>query len=292
MVKKKPYWLDKKIKFSDLNYVRELFRGRNVHTICHQAGCPNISECFSRKTATFLILGDVCTRGCAFCNVKKGTPEPVNENETDDVVALIKEMQLKFVVITSVTRDDIKDGGAGHFCNLIHKIRNMNDAIKIEILVPDFRGDTNALSKIFNAKPDVFSHNLETVPSLYHIRKGASFEMSMNVLKKAKEAGLLTKTGIMLGLGETLAEVTQLLNGLSKINCDFISIGQYLAPSKNNYPVKEYVKPETFEKLKNLALSLGFKHVESGPYVRSSYMAENYLLEQHSENPKLQFGVE
>lgn len=277
MVNKKPGWLQKKINFRNLDNMQEFLWGKNIHTICHQARCPNISECFFKKTTTFLILGDICTRGCAFCNVKKGIPEPVNYNEMEDILFTIKKIQLKFIVITSVTRDDLTDGGAYYFCELIHRIREIDNSIKIETLVPDFKGDMNALSKIFSVRPDIFSHNLETVSSLYHIRNGASFETSMNVLKIAKEAGLLTKTGIMLGLGETIDEVIKLLEDLRNINCDFISIGQYLAPSKNNYPVKEYISPEVFAQLKNMALSIGFKHVESGPYVRSSYMAENYL---------------
>jgi len=277
MHERKPDWLNKKIKFGNLNNIQESLRGKNIHTICHQARCPNISECFSRKTATFLILGDICTRRCAFCNVKKGIPKPVDNSELENVITAVKDLQLKFVVITSVTRDDMEDGGASYFCNLINRIRKFDSSIKIETLVPDFKGDLDALSMIFYARPDIFSHNLETVPSLYHIRKGASFEISMSILKFAKEAGLLTKTGIMLGLGETIDEVINLLNDLRKINCDFLSIGQYLAPSKSNYPVKEYIKPEVFEQLKDQAISMGFKHVESGPYVRSSYLAENYL---------------
>ncbi len=277
MSERKPDWLDKKIKFGNLNDTQELLRGKNIHTICHQARCPNISECFSRNTATFLILGDICTRNCAFCNVKKGIPKPIDKNEIEDVVTSIKELQLKFVVITSVTRDDMEDGGASYFCNLINRIRKIDSSIKIETLVPDFKGNIDALSMIFYAHPDIFSHNLETVPSLYHIRKGASFETSMGILKIAKEAGLLTKTGIMLGLGETIGEVINLLKDLRKINCDFLSIGQYLAPSKDNYSVKEYIRPEVFTQLKDISISMGFKHVESAPYVRSSYMAENYL---------------
>lgn len=277
MVDKRPQWLQKKIDFKKLNNLQKLLWGKNIHTICHQAKCPNISECFFKKTATFLILGNVCTRGCAFCNVIKGFPQPVNQEEIYEILSAIKVMQLKFVVITSVTRDDLIDGGASHFYNVIYKIKEMDNTIKIEALVPDFKGDINALSKIFSAKPDIFSHNLETVPSLYYLRKGASFETSMNILKIAKTSGFLVKTGIMLGLGEKIEEVIKLMEDLRNINCDFISIGQYLAPSKNNYSVREYIEPAIFSHLKNTALSMGFSHVESGPYVRSSYMAENYL---------------
>jgi len=278
MNERKPDWLQKKIKFKDLRNMQEIFKNKSIHTICHQARCPNISECFSNKTATFLILGDICTRGCSFCNVKTGVPEKKSfKDEINDVVAAIKELQLKFVVLTSVTRDDLDDGGASVFCEVVEKIRQMDDTVKIDILVPDFKGNKDSLLKVFKAKPDIFSHNLETVPSLYHLRNGAIFELSFDILKQAKNNGLLTKTGIMLGMGERIDEVVLLLKDLREIDCDFISIGQYLAPSKDNYPVREYIEPEIFAYLKKVALLLGFKHVESGPYVRSSYMADKYL---------------
>lgn len=278
MIDRKPYWLQKKINFSDLKVVSDMLKDLHIHTICHQARCPNLSECFAQKTATFLILGDICTRGCAFCNVKKGTPT-INSfhREIDDVVTAIKRMELKFVVITSVTRDDLDDGGASVFCELIERIRQIEYPIMIETLVPDFKGNKEALQKIFKSKPDIFSHNLETVPSLYHLRTGAIFELSMDILKQAKKNGLLTKTGIMLGLGEDIDEVVLLLKELREIDCDFISIGQYLSPSKDSYPVKQYIEPEIFFYLKKIATLLGFKHVECGPYVRSSFMAENYF---------------
>ncbi|MCX8094425.1 MAG: lipoyl synthase [Candidatus Goldbacteria bacterium] len=278
MNERKPEWLQKKINFNDLHETQNFLIGKNIHTICHQARCPNISECFSQKIATFLILGDICTRGCIFCNVKKGIPEKKTfTQEIEDILAAIKEMKLKFVVITSVTRDDLDDGGASVFCEIINRIRDMDSSIKVETLVPDFKGNKNALSKIFNSKPDVFSHNLETIPSLYHLRNGAIFDLSMDILKQAKSQGLLVKTGIMLGLGEDIDEVVLLLKELREIDCDFISIGQYLSPTKEHYPVKKYIEPEIFAYLKRIAMLLGFKYVESGPYVRSSYMASNYL---------------
>jgi len=278
MQTKKPDWLKVRIKASqDFEDVLKLFENLSLHTVCQEAQCPNIFECFSKKTATFLILGDVCTRNCTFCDVKKGKPREVDKNEPQKVAEAVKTLSLRYVVVTSVTRDDLDDGGAEHFAAVIDKIKKLNPQTKVEVLIPDFKGDVEAIYKVVRARPDVLSHNVETVPRLYPtVRPKADYERSLGVLKKAKEIDdrIYTKSGLMVGLGETKEEVKEVLKNLRSVGCDFVTIGQYLSPSKQHHPVVEYIYPKVFEEYKEYAISIGFKHVMSAPLVRSSYLAE------------------
>ncbi len=276
---RKPNWLNKKIDFKKIAGTDDYMKDLGLHTVCHQARCPNISECFHNSTATFLILGDTCTRQCGFCSVKKGTPKPIDKDEPKRVLEAVKRMKLRYVVITSVTRDDMEDGGAEIFAQTIKLIKEHNIAIKVEVLAPDFKGDFRAIQKVLDAKPEIFGHNLEVVPSLYNIRKGADYGKSLQVLAFARKTpNIFTKSGIMLGLGEKHDEVKGVFSDLRKAGCEFLSIGQYLRPGNQNYEVVEFIKPEKFEEYKNIALDMGFLHVESGPYVRSSYHAGDYLV--------------
>jgi len=277
----RPEWLKKRVNLNEMVYVKDLLRKLSLHTVCEEANCPNISECFSRKIATFLILGHICTRNCKFCNIRKGRPEPVDENESIRVAEAVEKLGLSFVVITSVTRDDLEDGGAGIFSATVREIRKIKGGIRIELLIPDFKGDKEALEKVVNSHPEIISHNVETVPSLYpEVRSKSDYKLSLKVLENVKkmERGIYTKSGIMVGLGEKDKEVIDVMRDLREVGCDFLSIGQYLQPSKNHYPVREYIEPEKFEFYKEEALKLGFKHVKSGVYVRSSYLAEDYIL--------------
>lgn len=253
--------------------------GLSLHTVCHQARCPNIAECFSRGTATFMIMGDICTRGCAFCGVTKGVPMPLDPDEPGRVAGAVQKLGLRHAVITSVTRDDLDDGGAGAFAAVIMALKRIDTSPAIEVLVPDFMGDDAAIETVLDAGPDIFGHNIETVPSLYGARKGGDYGRSLAVLYRAKESsqGTRTKSALMLGLGEREVEVLEVLGDLRRIGCDYMSLGQYLQPARKNIPVAEYITPETFERYRERALEMGFLHVESGPYVRSSYMADAYL---------------
>jgi lipoic acid synthetase len=274
----KPAYALKKIDFKQMHSTEKALAGLGLHTVCHQARCPNISECFGRGTATFLILGDVCTRKCSFCNVAKGKPQEADQGEPEKVAEAAERLKLKYVVITSVTRDDLKDGGASVYAEAISRIKKLAGKPKVEVLVPDFQGDVEAIRAVLAAEPDVFAHNVETVPSLYHVRPGAVYQRSLGVLRKAKYEfpGISTKSAVMLGLGEKQEEVLGVFTDLIKAGCDYISIGQYLQPDKDHFPVSEYIKPETFEWYKEQALGAGFKWAESGVWVRSSYKAENY----------------
>ena len=264
----------KRISLADLDLLKKSFKQSGLHTVCQAAKCPNIGECFKNKTATFMILGDICSRNCAFCATTHGKTLDIDKNEPLKLANTIKNLGLKYVVITSVTRDDLSDGGAEHFKNVVNKIREEVQNIKIELLVPDFKGDTKSIDIVLSSKPDVFGHNIETVPDLYKFRKGADYNRSLNVLSYAKKKGFITKTGIMLGLGETQEQLFEVFKDLKKINCDILTIGQYLKPLKNNTDmVKEY-NDEEFEYLKQKALNAGIKICVSGKYVRSSYFAE------------------
>jgi lipoic acid synthetase len=277
---RKPPYAIKKIDFKDMRRTEEVLSGLNLHTVCHQARCPNMSECYKRGTATFLILGDTCTRSCAFCNVKKGKPGEYDRDETAKVAEAVFRLNLKYAVITSVTRDDMEDGGAFAFAEVIKSIRDSRLEIKVEVLVPDFQAVRGSIKKVVDAKPEVFAHNVETVPSLYKVRKGADYERSLKVLEIAKEIdpAMKTKSALLMGFGEKEDEVLQVFGDLVKTGCDYISIGQYLQPDKEHAEVVEYVKPEKFGWYKGEAYKAGFKHVESGTWVRSSYMAETYNL--------------
>ena len=254
----------KRISLADLDLLKKSFKQSGLHTVCQAAKCPNIGECFKHKTATFMILGDVCSRNCAFCATTHGKPLDIDKDEPLKLANTIRNLGLKYVVITSVTRDDLPDGGAEHFKNAVKMIRKEINDIKIELLVPDFKGDTKSIDIVLSSKPDVFGHNVETVPSLYKFRKLADYNRSLNVLSYAKKKGFITKTGIMLGLGETEAQLLDLFKDLKRINCDILTIGQYLKPLKNNAEmVKEYTDEE-FEYFKQKALEAGIKTCVSG----------------------------
>ncbi len=260
-----------------MHETEEKLKGLKIHTVCHQAGCPNISECFGRGTAAFMILGDRCTRNCAFCNVKKSAPLMADPGEPGRLLDAVEKLSLKYVVITSVTRDDLPDGGAGFFAECVEKIKKYDKNIKTEVLAPDFKGDNEAINAVLKSRPDIFAHNVETVPSLYGVRKGADYTRSLGVLRSAQKSGVKVKSGIMLGIGEKEYEVISVLRDLREAGCDFLSIGQYLRPSNKNIPVAAYIPPEKFDYYRKIGGAMGFLHIESGPYVRSSYFAERYL---------------
>lgn len=276
---RKPDWL--RIKLPNNNKITELkslLRENHLVTVCEEASCPNLAECFSHGTATFMIMGDKCTRRCSFCDVAHGRPDPLDPNEPEKLAQTVQLMKLKYVVITSVDRDDLRDGGAGHFMDCVNAVRAKNPGIKIEVLVPDFRGRMEkALDELAKAPVEVFNHNIETVPRLYkQARPGSDYHWSLKLLQEYKQRfpNTPTKSGIMLGLGETLEEVVQTLEDLRAHQVDGLTLGQYLAPSRHHMPVARYVTPTEFEQLRLLAEQLGFTHVASGPLVRSSYHAD------------------
>ena len=277
-IKKKPKWIRSKI-LNTKNYfqTKETINKKKIHTVCQEARCPNISECWSKKHATFLIMGDTCTRACGFCDVKTGKPFNLDPAEPIKIAEATKELNLKHVVITSVDRDDLKDGGANHFSKVILETRKVNKNTTIEVLTPDFLRKGDSYKEVVNAKPDVFNHNIETVPSLYlKVRPGSRYFSSVNLLKNVKDIDkkIFTKSGIMLGLGEVKNEVLQVMDDLLAANVDFLTIGQYLQPSPKHYPLKRYVHPDEFMELESIALSKGFLIVSSSPLTRSSYHAD------------------
>jgi lipoic acid synthetase len=272
----KPSWLKVKIP-SGKNYfgLKKLVSENTLNTVCEDARCPNIGECWERKTATFMILGDVCTRNCGFCSVKTGKPDSLDWKEPDRVAEAVNNLGLRYCVITSVNRDELKNGGDEIYSLTIKKIREKNPVCKIEVLIPDFCGNWKALQIVIDAKPDILNHNIETIPRLYKlVRPQAKYERSLELLKISKVQNLTTKSGFMVGLGERDTEIYTLMEDLRRINCDILTIGQYLQPTKNHLPVVRYVPPETFEEYKKIGLQIGFKHVESGALVRSSYQAD------------------
>lgn len=271
-----PDWIKRGIH-ADLHSTKQLLRRHRLSTVCEEARCPNKSECFSKPTATFMILGSNCTRDCGFCSIKSSYPEPVNQDEPENVADAAEEMGLSYIVITSVTRDDLPDGGAGHFAKTITSVKKRLPHAKVEVLTPDFKGDLNAVKTVLAARPDVYNHNVETVGRLYLVvRPGADYKRSLYIIRQVKEIApdIHTKSGFMLGLGEKYEEVIQLLEELRSAQCDFLTIGQYLMPTRNNLPVVEYIRPEVFEDLRSRASNMGFKYVASGPLVRSSMNAE------------------
>lgn len=277
-MERKPSWLRKKIIFSQTENTKSLLQSLNLNTVCREARCPNISECYHQGQATFLIMGKHCTRTCAFCHVTKNhAPEPLDPDEPKRLAQAVSQMNLKHAVITSVTRDDLSDGGASHFSRVIEELRELPSRVSIEVLVPDFQGNTEAVQTVAKASPDIFGHNVETVPRLYCLRPKADYQRSLLVLKNAKQSKVLTKSALLLGLGETEKEVWGVMEDLRKNECDFLSLGQYLRPDKINAEVKEYLTPAVFDSYKEKALSLGFLHVESSPYTRSSFHASAYL---------------
>ncbi len=270
------------IRLSQVNGVKKLLRKARLNTVCEESRCPNISECFGNRTATFMILGDRCTRGCTFCNVKRKHPLPVDESESYRLLEAVKALGLKYVVITSVTRDDLPDGGAEHFARCIRVLKENLGSVKVEVLIPDFRGRKEALETVLEAGPDVLNHNVETVPRLYpRVRIGAKYERSLKILEWSKEIapGVPTKSALILGFGERIEEVINVLKDLRKVGCDFLTVGQYYAPSLKHHPVVKYYSEEEFKEIENIAYSLGFRFVACGPNVRSSYRAlEGYIL--------------
>ena len=282
----KPDWIRVKIPASSkISHIKNKLRQHKLASVCEEASCPNLGECFSNGTATFMIMGDICTRRCPFCDVAHGKPRPLDENEPRELAEAIREMGLSYVVITSVDRDDLKDSGAQHFANCIIETRKHNPDIKVEILVPDFRGRIDiALSILEPIPPDVFNHNLETVPRLYKkARPGADYQYSLDLLKayKSIRPDVVTKSGLMLGLGEEIDEVKQVLQDLKAHDVDMITLGQYLQPSKDHLKVERFVHPSEFDMLSAYAEGLGFSQVASGPLVRSSYHADK---QAHGEN--------
>lgn len=276
---RKPDWLRIKLPaVNDYSYIKEYLSQFNLHTICESGKCPNMAECWEQKTATFMILGNSCTRNCRFCAVNKSKPLPADPDEPEKLAEVIEKIGFRHCVITSVTRDDLHDGGAEIWQHTIAAIKQKNPGITIEALIPDFNGDTQSLELLIKSKPDIISHNLETVRRLTpQIRIKAKYQRSLDVLNYIAVSGITTKSGIMLGLGETPEEIFETLDDLLKIECRIITIGQYLQPSKNNYPVKKYYSPSEFEQLKTIALEKGFKFAESGPLVRSSYHAIKHI---------------
>ncbi len=274
-----PEWIrEKKLDLTALRDVKTLFREKSLHSVCESLACPNRTECFSRGTATFMILGDICTRSCGFCNVTTGRPYAApSPDEPRSVAEAARSMNLRHVVVTSVTRDDLPDGGAAHFAATIAELRALLPGVAVEVLIPDFRGDVDAIRTVAAARPDYFNHNVETVPRLYDfVRPGGRFERSLAVLRAAKryDPSIVTKSGLMLGLGERRDEVVDVLRRLRESECEIVTIGQYLQPKREKLDVVEYVRPEVFEEYRVIGEEIGFRAVFSGPFVRSSYMAD------------------
>ena len=277
--RRKPDWLKIKLPQKD-SYaeVKKLVKDNNLHTICTSGSCPNLGECWDAGTATFMILGDICTRACKFCAVKTGKPLVVDKNEPIKLARSIKALKLKHCVITSVDRDDLPDGGASFWAEVISQIKKLNPEITIEVLIPDFNGNTKHIQLVIDAKPDIISHNLETIRRLTpEIRTKARYDRSLEVLKYIADSGIRAKSGIMLGIGESYDEVLETMDDLRTVNCEVMTIGQYLQPTKQNMEVQEYVMPEVFEQYKLAGLKKGFRFVESSPLVRSSYHAEKHV---------------
>ena len=259
--------------------VRKILKSNCLNTVCEGARCPNKNECYSKHTATFLIMGNVCTRNCRYCNISCERPQPLDTEEPKHIAKAVKDLRLKYAVITSVTRDDLDDGGANHFAQCIYEIKNTSPLTKIEILTPDFKNNKKSLDTIIKAHPDVFNHNIETVKEIFKTaRPQGNYDNSLSVLKYIKEnSDIKTKSGLMVGLGETFEQIEQTLTDLHNVHCDILTIGQYIQPSKQHLPVAKYYKPEEYEKLKELAASIGFKNFQIGPLVRSSYNAASLI---------------
>ncbi len=273
---RRPSWLKVRMptggQFAE---VRKLVAQHHLHTVCESARCPNVGHCWSRRTATFMILGDVCTRNCRFCAVKTGKPTAVDLDEPRRVAEAVRTLNLRYAVITSVTRDDLEDGGASIFAETIRQIRAAVPGCQVEVLIPDFKGSAAALRTVLDAKPDVLNHNLETVPRLYRqVRPQANYARSLQVLERARRAGFVTKSGLMLGLGESLDEVKEVMRDLRSVGCQILTLGQYLQPTRQHLPVARFVPPKEFDALRDYGLAIGFQHVASGPLVRSSFHAD------------------
>ncbi|MBN1298714.1 MAG: lipoyl synthase [Actinobacteria bacterium] len=279
----RPEWLKKRISLNNNNIseIKQLLEDLKLNTVCQSAKCPNIFECFSKKTATFMLMGNICTRNCAFCGVASGKPEALDSSEPLNVAKAATSLNLKYIVLTSVTRDDLPDGGTRHFYDTVMSIHKFLPQSKIECLIPDFKGSITGLEHLLLSKPDVLNHNIETINKNYGlIRKHADYKRSLDVLKNTKKINnsIITKSGFMLGLGESIEEVKTLIYDLKDAYVDILTIGQYLRPSDNNYPVHKYYTPEEFDEIREFADSLGFKYVVAGPYVRSSYQARDAFV--------------
>lgn len=278
-IERKPSWLKIKLpKGTNFKQVKKIVRDHHLHTICTSGKCPNMGECWAAGTATLMILGDICTRSCKFCATQTGKPLPPDEQEPANVAESIKLMGLKHAVLTSVDRDDLSDKGAGHWAKTIDEIKRVNPTLTMEVLIPDFDGEPALVQKVIDAKPDIISHNLETVRRLTpQVRSRAKYEVSLNVLSIIAQSGITAKSGIMLGLGETREEILETMDGLLGVGCKVLTIGQYLQPTKMNLPVQKYVHPDVFEEYRKIGLEKGFRFVESAPLVRSSYHAEKHV---------------
>jgi lipoic acid synthetase len=277
---RRPEWLKAKIPGGEgYSRIKNIIDANRLHTVCEEARCPNMGECWHSGTATFMILGDICTRSCGFCAVKTGRPDyGLDWDEPRRVVDAVKLMGIRHAVITSVNRDERKDGGSPIFAESIRLIHEEVPGVTVEVLIPDFKGSEEALNVVLDARPDILNHNLETVPRLYRmVRPQANYPQSLEVLERSKRRGLVTKTGLMLGIGERTEEVVVVLEDIRKTNCDILTLGQYLQPTKEHLPVDRYAHPDEFKMLRDLGLKIGFRHVESGPLVRSSYHAANHV---------------
>ena len=282
---KKPEWLRiGRVDREKIKEVQQILRKLNLHTVCEESMCPNIGKCFEKKTATFLVMGDICTRACKFCDIKHGKPSPIDPHEIDHVVEATKTLGLKHVVVTSVTRDDVPDGGAKHFASITRKLRDYNENLIIELLIPDFKGKEEDIRTIVEAKPDIINHNVELVPRLFKkITPQANYNKSLKALKLVKEmnSDIYTKSGLMVGLGETKEEVIEVMKDLNEIKCDILTIGQYLKPPSSDLEIEEFVHPNLFKEYEEITYKMGFQFVASAPLVRSSFNAEeaDFLLE-------------
>lgn len=278
---RRPDWINISFRRGEsYDFLKKLMRSKQLHTVCEEARCPNIGDCWGQGTATFLILGDICTRSCGFCDIKTGRPLPIDWTEPERVAQAVKAMNLKHVVITSVNRDERKDGGAPIFALCIQRVRELNPVCSVEVLIPDFKGSEAALKIVMDAEPDILNHNVETVPRLFRrVQPQDHYEWALATLANAKKmkANVLTKSGIMLGLGETLGEVVGVMEDLVSLEVDILTIGQYLQPSRKHLPIHRFYRPEEFDELRDIGLDLGFRWVESGPLVRSSYRADQQV---------------
>lgn len=284
--KRRPDWIKVRVPTGEnYDFLKNLMRSKKLHTVCEEAMCPNIGECWGSGTATFLIMGDTCTRSCGFCDIKTGRPAPLDWEEPERVAQAVRKMNLRHVVITSVNRDERKDGGAPIFALLIERIHEVQPGCSVEVLIPDFKGNADALKMVMDARPEILNHNVETVPRLFrHVQPQDHYEWALTTLRNAKamKPDVLTKSGIMLGLGETFDEVVDVMRDLAQLNVDILTIGQYLQPSRKHLPIDRYYLPEEFEALSRTGYELGFRWVESGPLVRSSYRAEQQVRQLSS----------
>ncbi len=278
-VDRKPSWLKVDLPTGETyRDLKKMMRSKSLHTVCEEAKCPNIAECWGAGTATFMVMGDTCTRSCGFCNIKTGRPMPLDANEPAHVAESVRQMGVRHAVITSVDRDELPDCGAGHFAATIREVRRVNPDTQVEVLIPDFKGQLEHLQLVIDARPDVLNHNTETVPSLYRrVRPQARYEWTLAVLRESKRQGMRTKTGIMLGLGETREELLATMKDLVEVGVDVLTLGQYMQPTRNHLPIERWVTPEEFDEYRIIGENMGFDIVESGPLVRSSYHAERHV---------------